>query len=305
MKLADIAGSGQSVHVDALGADQVLCKQIQARLTALGCLDPKPDGIFGGVSKLTLGLFAQRLKLPYDDAVTGPIAAALLEQTAESFLPLKPGNDFAGRVATYMALNGHFFARLPEFLNIVYVEGANADGRPNADAADKWNDLRLVLRRDATGKPVIDFSAQATTEPGRFFTEQPLSPAGAARIAFGQYKAWRVGFHHPDKKPPRRHEALVQQEPITVFRDKNKDGIRPGDATDKGVFGINQHSGLNQSEKTIGLLSAGCLVGRDDAEHKAFMKLIKTDPRFRHAIKGYTYMTTVIAGDDLAKKVPL
>lgn len=306
MKLADVAGSGKSVHVNDLGDDKALCKEIQARLTALGCLDPKPDGIFGAVSKLTLALFASQMKLTYDDKVTGPIATALLEQKSGTFLPMQPGNDLAGRIATYMGRNGQFFARLPGFLTIVYLEGADPDGRPNADAADRWNDLRLVLRRNAKGKPEVAFSALATTEPGRFYTAvKPLSSRGAARIAFGQFKAWRVGTHHPHLLPPRRHEALTQALPITVFRDKNKDGIRPGDATQTGVFGINQHSGLDQSLKSIGKASAGCLVGRVDADHKAFMKLVKTDPRFRQASKGYTFMTSVIAGDDLAKQVPL
>ena len=44
-------------------------------------------------------------------------------------------------------------------------------------------------------KPVILGKWLATTEPGAYYTEHPVNPAGAARIEFGQYQAWRVGMH--------------------------------------------------------------------------------------------------------------
>ena len=44
---------------------------------------------------------------------------------------------------------------------------------------------------------------------------------GAARIAFGQYKAWAVGTHHATQ--PSAHAALVQVADVTVYRDLNKD----------------------------------------------------------------------------------
>ena len=112
-------------------------------------------------------------------------------------------------------------------------------------------------------------------------------------------------MHHPESQPPRKHEALVQADKIHIFRDKNEDGKRPGDKefiVGSGA-GINQHSGLNQSPSNIGKLSAGCLVGQNDDEHKKFMKILRGDPRFI-ANHGYKFMTTVIAGDDLDKKVP-
>lgn len=306
MRLADIAGTTKRIDIDRLDRDRPLCKEIQNRLSELGCLDPPADGEFGGVSRLTISMFARRLKLPYDGEITGPIAAALLEQTPASFLPVRPGKDFAGRIFTYMARNEQFFARLPGFLTIVYVEGANADGRPNRDLDDKWNDRRLVLRRDADGVPRIVHAAQATSEPGRAATIDPKRPpAGVARIAFGQFKAWQVGTHHPDLSPPRRHEALTQARSVTVFRDKDKNGRRTGDKAFTGRFGINQHSGLDHPTGTVGKASAGCLVARRDADHKAFMKLVKTDPRYARATRAYVFMTSVIDGDDLMKQVPV
>jgi hypothetical protein len=186
---------------------------------------------------------------------------------------------------------------LPGILNIVYVEGANADGKPNADEFNKFNDRRIVIGID-NGKPTIKMNVLATTEPGKFFTDNPMNPSGAARIAFGQYKAWRVGIHRASA--PSRHEALVQVGELSVHRDLNKDGKRTGDRIDVGSgFAINQHSGHNASANNIGQASAGCLVGRSHDEHKEFMKLVKTDPRFKKATNGYKFVSTVIAGDDL------
>jgi hypothetical protein len=138
--------------------------------------------------------------------------------------------------------------RGPGEVNIVYVEGMNPDGSPNADEANKWNDLRLLIRFEG-GEPRIIGEWAATTEPGRYWTENPMNPLGAARIEFGQYKAWQVGIHNES------HEALVQTGgPLTVCRDLNKDGQRTGDTRQTGEFGINQHWGKRPGTSSTPIL---------------------------------------------------
>lgn len=179
-------------------------------------------------------------------------------------------------------------------VNIIYVEGLNEDGTLNDDAPDKWNDLRVVLGFDGD-KPVILGRWVATTEPGRYYTEHPINSKGAARIAFGQYTAWRVGMHRGD------HEALVQRGTVTVCRDLNQDMVRTGDATDTGSdFGINQHgpSGVDEAGDTVGKFSAGCLVGKTMAGHKAFMAIVKSDPRFV-ADPDFMFRAAVLAERDV------
>lgn len=121
-----------------------------------------------------------------------------------------------------------------------------------------------------------------------------MNPLGAARIAFGQYKAWCVGTHHPNAASA--HQALVQIEPISVYRDRNKDFKRPGDMVDTGLFAINQHWGYDAPQDDLGRTSAGCLVGRTRDGHRKFMSLVKTDPRYI-ASRSYRFMTTVLPGD--------
>jgi hypothetical protein len=299
MKLTEVPSEG--VALKDLALDKDLARDIQMRLRDLGILDPPVDGEVGPVSRLALQVFAKLVNQEIDETVTKALADALLENSSATLLPLEPGDDFAGRIIKYMQLKDYWVARAPGYLNIVYVEGVGEDGTLNDDAPNKWNDRRLVIQIK-NRKPVFVGNWDATTEPGFFYVFNPLNPGGAARIAFGQYKAWQVGVHNAGK--PSGHPALVQRGEITVHRDFNKDMKRTGDKTDVGsAFAVNQHKGFNMPPGEIGKASAGCLVGRTNKGHEEFMALVKTDPRFSKASNGYMYMTTVIAGDDLKNTI--
>ncbi|MFB2832911.1 hypothetical protein [Floridanema evergladense] len=201
------------------------------------------------------------------------------------------------KIVDYCKVKGYkLFTDIGE-LNIVYVEGMDTNGIVNKDEPNQFNDVRLVLNSDLKLAKVDENTFAnwgATTEPGRYYTNKPMNPGGAARIAFGQYKAWSVGTHG-NSQP---HEALVQVAPVSVYRDKNKDGLRTGDRLDTGLFGINQHWGFDLPPDNVGTASAGCLVGRTREGHRQFMKLVKTDPRYQKD-RNYVFWTTVIPGDEL------
>jgi putative chitinase len=194
-------------------------------------------------------------------------------------------SDLAHLVIAAMERKGYQVDRGPGEVNIVYVEGMNTDGTPNADEANKWNDLRLLIRFD-DGRPKIIGRWAATTEPGRYYTDHPLSPLGAARIEFGQYKAWQVGMHHGNQEALRQDAAEV-----TVCRDLNKDGLRQSDKRESGFFCINQHWGYDLAE--VDNASAGCLVGQSKDGHRQFMELVKSDPRYR-ANRKHTFATAIL-----------
>ena len=120
-----------------------------------------------------------------------------------------------------------------------------------------------------------------------------MHPKGAARIAFGQYKALALGRH-------RDHEALVQVDTVTVCRDANRDFKRDGDARDTGLFGINQHWGYDLPRNDLGNSSAGCLVGRSTAGHRELMRLVKTDKRFLLSDGGYRFIATILPASEVA-----
>lgn len=204
----------------------------------------------------------------------------------------------AERIVKYMvAKNYKVFAGAGQY-NLVYVEGMNADGSPNPDPPNCFNDRRLVIQI-LNNQPSIIGNWEATTEPGNYYTQHPMNVLGAARIAFGQYTAWAIGMHGQRD----RHEALVQVAPVRVHRDFNKDGVRSGDRITEGLYGINQHWGYDLPFTNIANASAGCLVGRTRSGHKEFMKLLKNDVRYKGDHR-YVFTTTIVAGDDLARRFP-
>ena len=209
----------------------------------------------------------------------------------------------ASDILAYMRAKGYEVFPSPGHFNIVYIEGMNPDGTLNPDKLDGWNDLRIVIDHTADGEPFLKINHIATTEPGAAATFSPEAAkrGGVARIAFGQYRAWQVGFHKQSRNG-KNHPALVQRAPVAVHRDKNRDGIRTRDNVHIGMFGINQHSTRpGFSGGKIGMFSEGCLVGWRWNEHvDEFIPLVKTDPRFV-ADADFMFTTTIIAGDDFVK----
>jgi peptidoglycan hydrolase-like protein with peptidoglycan-binding domain len=286
---------GSGVSLALIGADQVLARQVQERLVAHGLLDPPADGLFGPVSLWAIAQFLRKTGTPGKTTLDAEAAGALLAD--KPVFPLRTPDTLAGRIVRAMEHAGYWLSRHPDCVNIVYVEGMDADGTPNIDAPNVFNDLRLVLQVNRAGTPEITELWEATTEPGRYYTlVEKLDPRGAARIAFGQYKAWSVGTHMAGR--PSAHEALVQTESIRVFRDLNQDFERTGDQIFQGMFGVNQHWGFDLPRSDIGRASAGCLVGRAKAGHRTFMALCKSDPRYA-ANHSYRFVSTVLPAADV------
>ena len=292
MLLKDLAvQTAGKVPLSGMKSDAELASDVQNQLISFGILDPPADGRFGPVSDWALHQFCVATQLTYNGDLTSQIARELLGRSREKVFPIAPQDDLAGRIVQAMTALGHWIARHPDCKNIVYVEGLNMDGEPNDNAPNKFNDVRMVLQIRKDGVPEISKIWKATTEPGTYWTQHPMEATGAARIAFGQYKAWTVGIHHYGK--PNAHEALVQADKIRVYRDLNKDYSRTGDTLYEGVFVINQHWGYDLPDYDLGKSSAGCLVGQTKDGHKEFMALVKSDPRYQ-VNNGYRFMTTVL-----------
>ena len=280
------------VPISHIGDDVGFAREVQSALIAAGYLDPPVDGKFGNVSQWALAEYGRRAGVSSRDMLTDDFRDLLFN--APQTLPApRAGEPWVMKVIARMQALDHWICRHPECWNIVYVEGMGTNGAPNDDRPNHFNDVRLVFQVGADGV-VTSRAWEATSEPGRKHTMTPQNPKGAARIAFGQYKAWGVGMH-PMSKRSGQHEALVQRDEIPVYRDLNKDFSRDEDKLHVGVFGVNQHWGYDLPVDDIGGASAGCLVGRTREGHKEFMKIIKTDARYR-ALKGYMFMTTVLDG---------
>lgn len=314
------AASRSGAGLSDSGASADLVNLFQSKLLNLGLLDPifegdaakpfgpsaKTSGVIDMDTRNALAEFCKLTGLTFDEyALTASQLEKLDAVSPDTFLPVefdaKPGDDtntlLAKRVLRYMRAKGYWIARSPNMYNIAYVEGMNSDGTLNKDLANEWNDRRLVIQIQKGGRPKMVVNDQATTEPGKFYTDNPLNKAGAARMAFGQYKAWMMGKHQGWQP------ALVQRGLLKVHRDGNKNYVRDGaDVIDIGsVFGVNQHStSPGQLPAVVGKYSAGCLVGRNYDSHQAFLKILAKDVRYQ-LNNGYMFVSCVIAGDNLIK----
>jgi hypothetical protein len=298
MRLSELAGGGGPVPLALIGADKVLTRDVQTRLGEIGLLDPPADGSFGPVSLWAVAQFLRKAGQGNVATLNTEAARLLVSDDADELFPINETTTLAGQLVAAMREEGHWICRHPECVNIVYVEGMDADGSKNTDAPNIFNDLRVALRINQAGNPQIADLWEATSEPGSHYTLlEKLDPRGAARIAFGQYKAWSMGIHMAGR--PSAHEALVQTAPIPVHRDLNEDFERAGDKVFTGLFGINQHWGFDLVKSDIGRASAGCLVGRTKAGHRAFLQLCRNDPRYM-ANNSYRFITTVIPADSVA-----
>ena len=299
---------------------------IQAKLHYFGLLDPifggslatpfRPvaasDGLAGKETRAALREFCRLIgqEQTYLDGTVSRLQLVWLEylQPSGAFSPsfvTLPDDSRQTRIAKavlrYMRRCGHYIAYSPNARNIVYVEGMNSDGTLNNDAIDQWNDRRMVIGFEK-GQPVMLVNDQATTEPGKYYTQNPgqMGQVGVARIAFGQYKAWQMGRHNGWQP------ALVQNGLLRIYRDVNKDGRRSymgrPDPIQIGTnAGINQHSTTpNSIPLLVNRYSAGCLVGRRYRWHLSFLNTIAKDYRYVNN-PGYKFISAVLAGDDLLK----
>jgi hypothetical protein len=308
MKLREFYEAGLTYSIEEIARDEELATNIQIVLIWIHALESTSggaDGKFGPISTAALSEFQTLTRVGTVGTLDKATAKALIETSPEKYEALiptgvvAPGNDQAGRIIKYMVAKGYNISRQLDTYNIVYVEGVDLDGTLNGDELNSFNDLRLVIQINAMGKPVIVDKWVATTEPGSYWTNNPENSGGVARIKFGQYKAWRVGYHK------KQWPALKQFEIVPVHRDLNKDGFRTGDKIDTSkIFGINQHHANDADRNDIGLWSAGCLVGRSEFGHNQFMNIIMKDKRYK-ANKEYLFETTIIPGDDLNKMFPI
>jgi hypothetical protein len=215
-------------------------------------------------------------------------------------------DSLARRLVGYMELQKYEIYKEEGEINIVYIEGACADGNPNKDEPNIYNDRRIIFEF-VNGEPKIVGNWLATTEPGDYYIKHPYSPekGGSALIAFTQHKnAWKVGMHSGPSGGSSIYEGLIEVDNIKIIRDRNKNGYRTGDPEEVGQMEINQHKGSEKSSNKVNRNSAGCLVGKTRKGHEEFMNIVKQDSRFVKD-KDFKFTTTVIDGDEFAKKISL
>ncbi len=114
----------------------------------------------------------------------------------------------------------------------------------------------------------------ATTDPGLYWLNNLMNVNSTAILKEGQYRGgWKIGMHKG------QYKALIQNKPITVYRDRNKDNKHDFDErnTETGMFGVNIHRATPNSGQTstnVDKWSAGCQVIAAKDDFDTLMKLV-------------------------------
>lgn len=144
---------------------------------------------------------------------------------------------------------------------------------------DQFNDTLGVVYPIANRYYI--YLCEGTTDPG---VMELMSPSfieairnGTAIVKEGQYrKVYKLGIHGTGNY---KHLALLQQKPITIYRDSNRDKIldmKPIKTTE-GIYGINLHGAniWNDIIDSIGRYSAGCQVIAKKTQYEIFFNILQ------------------------------
>jgi hypothetical protein len=185
-----------------------------------------------------------------------------------------------------MARKNYVVYQEPYKLNIVGV-------RSKSTTPNSFDDTINVFYKDDAGNWIFK-SYPATTDPGSSYLNTPLNQKGTAILKPGQYvNSHKIGLHR------NQYTALVQQRPVTVMRDANRDNVLDftSGKEDTGLFGINLHrASQTGTTKTVGKYSAGCQVFSNINDFNEFLQMCE-----KHRGKyGNNFTYTLLIENDLS-----
>ena len=143
------------------------------------------------------------------------------------------------------------------------------------EVTNRFDDTITVSYKDEDGNWMYH-EMDCTTDPGTHYMDSPiLKSKGTAILKPGQYPK-----SHKIRKHQGRYEALGQQNPVTVYRDNNRDDVYNlnQENTDTGLFGINIHRATKYAGKKssqVDKWSAGCQVIAANDDWTKFMKIMR------------------------------
>ena len=153
--------------------------------------------------------------------------------------------------------------------------------------ANTFNDI-VGIAFKVNGKWVLK-KYDATTDPGLYWRNNLCNVYGTGILVPGQYRGgWRIGMHQG------KYRALVQNKPVQVYRDKNRDSHLDMDpkTIQTGMFGINIHRATANpgfASKLVDRFSAGCSVIAAANDFQEFMSIVdKSAKIFKSDVFTYT-----------------
>ena len=226
-------------------------RQVQEQLNAKGYGPLQVDGAYGPKTEAAVKRFQKAMRLTVDGIVGPKTLSALME--GGSYVPGEKRGT--GRK--------HTLDNPPKLIQVIEEMGYKVftDGqiniigvRSNNPVANKFDDeIHLIWVEDGKWQ---QFSSPATTDPGKFYLENPMRVEGTAILVPDQYSVYKWDLHRG------KYKALCQRAGVVkVIRDDNEDDILDwgnGEGI-AGNYGINiHHAGTNSTQ--VDKWSAGCQV---------------------------------------------
>lgn len=148
-------------------------------------------------------------------------------------------------------------------VNIVAVRTMST-GKKVTNKFDDW----ITISYKVNGKWEF-YCWKGTTDPGTKAVKQFSNPRGVARLIPDQYRSAYTIRKHAGK-----YDAVCQQEPVSVWRDKNKDMTFDEVEKQTGIFGINIHRSNPKTESEyVENWSEGCVVFKAAKDFNKFMEI--------------------------------
>jgi peptidoglycan hydrolase-like protein with peptidoglycan-binding domain len=226
-------------------------RQVQSRLNAKGYGPLEADGVYGPKTEAAVKRFQKAIGLTVD-GIVGPKTFAALEEGGgyepgkKKETKQKPTSDNPPKLIQVIENMGYD----------VFTDGqVNIIGvRSNNPVANKFDDeIHLIWVEDGKWQ---HRNYSGTTDPGRYWLENPMRTEGTAILVPDQYPVYRWDLHNG------KYKALCQRAGnVKVFRDNNGDNIVDWENGDgiEGSYGINiHHAGTNSTQ--VDKWSAGCQV---------------------------------------------
>ncbi len=172
--------------------------------------------------------------------------------------------------STMKRLNYRLFTTGTYNFNIISVRNTNSKRSLNSN---NFNDTLYLIYRNQFEIWRCE-SFHITTDPGIYYRQNICNPSGCAIMKPGQYRSlYKIGLH-------KGYPALVQNSPVTVYRDNNLDSsidITDNTPTQTGFFGINVHStnNIQNFPQKVDKWSAGCQVFQSQKGFDYFLYMLR------------------------------
>lgn len=153
--------------------------------------------------------------------------------------------------------------------------------------SNRFTDAIGIAYYDKRQKQWIYGQFDATTVAGLYYFLMPMRAEGTAILKEGYYPAcYAFGYHKG------LYEALIQVEPMSFYRDGNRDGkLDLNGNVENGIIGANIHRAHSrETVKNVGAYSAACQVIADPNEYKTligackYQRFIGNQTRFSYAL---------------------